>query len=71
MLRLLQHGRRNREESTTLDDDKIDQYRALIQFKGKYIHLGMARTAEEAALIYNKDAIKLFGEYAYLNKITY
>lgn len=37
------------------------------KIKGR--HLGTFATEEEAAIRYNKEAIKLFGEYAYLNKI--
>lgn len=37
------------------------------KIKGK--HLGTFITEEEAAIAYNKEATKLFGEYAYLNKV--
>ena len=35
----------------------------------KYEYLGLYDDEEEAAIVYNKRASELFGEYAYLNKV--
>lgn len=45
------------------------KYRAAIRVNQKLIHIGQFNTVEEAALAYNKVAIKYFGEFAYLNTI--
>jgi hypothetical protein len=42
---------------------------AQIGINRKYRQIGSFNTPEEAALAYNKEAIKLFGEFAYLNEI--
>jgi len=42
---------------------------AQIGLHGKYRWLGVFTTPEEAALVYNEAAKKLFGEYACLNKV--
>ena len=42
---------------------------ARIMVKGKSVFKGMFKDPKEAALAYNKLAIKYFGEYARLNKI--
>ena len=40
-----------------------------LEIKGKGIHLGIYKTAKEAAKAYNEGARKYFGEFAYLNNI--
>ena len=40
-----------------------------LEIKGKGIHLGIHKTAMEAAKAYNEGAKKYFGEFAYLNRI--
>jgi hypothetical protein len=49
---------------------KFLKYRARIRVNTKLLHLGYFKTSREAAIAYNEAAIKYFGEYAYLNKIT-
>ena len=44
-------------------------YRATINYNDKQIYLGTYKTKEQAALAYNKKAIELYGEYAYLNNV--
>lgn len=44
-------------------------YAVAIRVNGKNKYLGIFDTKEEAALKYNQVAIKVFGEFAYLNKI--
>ena len=46
-------------------------YSASISTNGKSNHLGYYSTAEAAATAYNESAIKLFGEFAWLNKIKW
>lgn len=48
---------------------KTNKFRAYITFKGITMHLGLFNTAEEAAFVYNKAAIRYHGEFAVLNKI--
>lgn len=43
-------------------------WRASIKEHGKECHLGYYSTPEEAALAYNEAAIRIFGDFAYLNE---
>lgn len=45
------------------------RFRAVICFQRKYHRLGIFKTAEEAALAYNKKARELHGKYAHQNVI--
>ena len=49
---------------------KQKKWRAAIEVKGKTINLGNYKTETEAALAYNKAALKHFGSIAYQNSIT-
>lgn len=44
-------------------------FRATIRINKKQKHLGSYKTAETAALAYNKAAIEYYGEFGYLNEI--
>lgn len=44
-------------------------WRARIHFNGKSIHIGDYKCEKAAAEAYNKKALKLFEEFAYINKI--
>jgi len=46
-----------------------DKWRARLRLNGKQIHLGDYSTPEEAAIAYNKGALKYFGEFARLNEV--
>lgn len=46
-----------------------EKWRVYIQVDGKSIYLGSFPTDKVAALVYNKKATELFGEYASLNKL--
>ncbi len=50
-------------------DLRRKKYRAYIMFNAKQIWLGYYKNKKKAALKYNKKAIELFGEFAFLNKI--
>lgn len=45
------------------------RYRALINYEGKPLHLGMFDTPEQAALAYNAKSKELFGKEGKINKI--
>jgi hypothetical protein len=49
---------------------KINKWVAGIKFNHKNHHLGVFENKENAAIAYNKIAYKIFGEYAFLNKIS-
>ena len=46
------------------------RWRAAIQFNGKYTHLGMYASAEEAAHAYDKAAVESYGEFACTNFLS-
>jgi len=46
-----------------------NKWRSRITLDGREFHLGVFESEQEAALAYNKAAIKFYGEYANLNKI--
>lgn len=48
---------------------KAKTWRASIKVNGDYIVLGSFKVEAEAAIAYNRAAIKYFGEFAYLNEI--
>ena len=48
---------------------KYKKWRSTIQINKRVIHIGYFCNIEEAVLAYNKKALELYGEYAYLNKI--
>ena len=50
-------------------DKKHNKYKAQIKIEKKNKHLGYFDTEEEAALAYNRAALKFFGEHASLNEI--
>ncbi len=45
------------------------RFRAVISHNGRPVHLGMFDSAEEAALAFNNESIKIFGKEAKLNKL--
>lgn len=49
-------------------NSKKNPYAAQIEYDGKNHYLGVFKTAAEAALRYNAEAIKVFGEFAILNR---
>lgn len=46
------------------------KYMAYIRHDYKMYNLGLFKTAKEAAIVRNKKALELHGEFAYINKIT-
>ena len=53
------------------DRYKNKPWLAQIRCRGKNYNLGMYATQEKAAVVYNKKASELFGEYAFLNVINF
>lgn len=49
--------------------NSMRRWAARIRIKGKYKHIGVFFTMEEAAIAYNKYALISFGEYASLNQV--
>ena len=50
------------------DKHRNRPWRALIRFSNRLIHLGHFETSEEAAIAYNRAALKYFGEFAKTNE---
>ena len=48
---------------------KYERWGSRITYNGKEYHLGYFISEQDAGLAYNKKAIELFGEFAWLNKI--
>jgi hypothetical protein len=48
-------------------NEHLKPWKAQIRFNGKVIYLGIYKTKEPAARIYDKKALELFGEFAQLN----
>ena len=46
-----------------------NKFKVQIMDNGKLKYLGLYKTEEEAAIVYNNYAKQVFGEFAYLNKI--
>jgi len=51
--------------------NKCKRWRAKITIHGTQIHLGHFRIPEQAALAYNKAAIKFHGEFARINQVEW
>ena len=45
------------------------RWQSSIKINGKYKHLGLFDTEEDAARKYNEKALEVYGEYAYLNEV--
>lgn len=50
-------------------DRKVNKYRSYIKLNGKLLHTGFFVNPIDAAIAYNKAAIKHFGEFAKINQI--
>jgi len=72
-LRIVTHAQnmmnRKRNSNCTLPkgvEKVLNRYRACISKDGKKIHLGTYSSISEAAKVYNKKAVELFGEFAWI-----
>jgi len=72
-LRICTHAQNARNRKSTKEFKGVytfrDKYQSSIRIDSKPIHLGTFTTAVEAAIAYNKAAIKYHGEFAHLNNI--
>lgn len=57
------------KDGTIKESISKEGWNAIIRIDGKNKHLGSFKNETEAAIVYNKVASKLFGEFANLNKI--
>jgi hypothetical protein len=48
---------------------KLNKYGVRLMIDGKYKHLGLFNNKIEAAKVYNENALKYYGEFAWLNVI--
>lgn len=62
------HGKTAKYKGVTYRDD-LKKFIATIGINSKHIYLGCFDIEEDAALVYNKKAFELFGEFASLNII--
>ena len=49
--------------------NKVNKWRSCIWKDGRFNHIGHFLTQEDAAKAYNKKAMELFGEFAYMNDL--
>lgn len=64
-----QNGSYSSKYKGVVFNKKRSVYYANITFKNKQIFLGSFKTAEEAAISYNKKALELFGKFSCLNEV--